>query len=86
MSKYSAISLVLILVLTSCIHYVQNNDDLEELDASIRNEMYVGDSTITNFTSHSPISTGEETTYVILNDQNVSCWSSTLLGNLEMET
>ena len=82
MSKYSAISLVLVLVLTSCIHYLQNNDDLEKLDSSIRNEMYVGDSIITNFTSHSPISTGGQTTCVILNDQNVSCWGSNNYGKL----
>ena len=81
MSRYSAISFVMILIISSCANYTQNSETLDVLDSSVRDD-YTQLNVVTNFISHPPIATGDSTTCVILNDQNISCWGSNLYGKL----
>lgn len=82
MSKFSATSLVLILMFASAFHFVQNEEEIAELAPFVIHEMHTEVSTVTNFTSHSPISVGGYTTCVILNDGTVSCWGGNSYGEL----
>ena len=81
MSRYYAISFVMILIISSCANYTQNSETLDVLDSSVRDD-YTQLNVVTNFISHPPIATGDSTTCVILNDQNISCWGSNLYGKL----
>ena len=74
MSKFSSVSMVFVLICVSAFHFVDNDTEAAELDSMILQEMHTEVSISTNFTSHSPISVGDYTTCVILNDGNVSCW------------
>ena len=81
MSKYSAMSFVIILLFSSCVNYTQNIETVDVLNSSSRDD-YTQINVVTNFTSHPPIATGDSTTCVILNDKNISCWGANWNGKL----
>ena len=68
MSRYSAVSFVIILVISSCVNYTQNIETVDVLNSSSRDD-FTQINVVINFTSHPPIATGDSTTCVMIKRQ-----------------